>query len=82
MKSVLYTRSPTFRSFSSAPNRVRQARDELADAGAVDERHLGEVEEDPSAPLREQLVDRVAQDLVAQAGGEPALEVDDDDVLV
>ena len=82
MSSVLYTRSPTFRSLSSAPKRRGlEPGHELPHPRAVEERDLREVEEDPAAALGEQLVDRLAQDLVAEARGEAALEVEDHDVL-
>ena len=54
---------------------------ELSEPGAVEEAHLGEVQQDPLPALGQELVDTLAQDLVAQARGEAALEVEDDDLV-
>ena len=82
MKSVECTRSLAFRSFSCAP-RLRAVLSPATSSprpALSMKRDLGQVQQDLPPALGQQLVDGVAQDLVAQARGELALEVDDDDV--
>ena len=51
----------------------------LAEARAVEEGHLGQVDDDVALALGQKLVDGLTKELIAEPGGQLALEVQDDD---
>ena len=59
-----------------------EPRHQLPHPRAVEEGDLREVQEDLLPVLGQELVHRLAEDLVAEARGQLALHVDDDDVPV
>src|SRR5205807_10667003 len=59
-----------------------EALHQLSQAVAVDVIHVREIQEDLARPLVEQLLDQAREHLLADADGEAALEVDDDDVAL
>src|SRR5205085_3535056 len=62
--------------------RSLEALHELAQAVAVDVIHVRKIEEDLARPLVQELLDQAREHLFADADGETALEVDDDDVAL
>ncbi|HEX7579594.1 MAG TPA: hypothetical protein VF580_06310, partial [Thermoanaerobaculia bacterium] len=59
-----------------------QIGDQLADSGAIDRRDPGEVEEDLLPVFREELVDDVAEDLVADSADQATGHIDDNEIPV
>src|SRR6185503_625909 len=58
----------------------RVAADDLAEAGGIDVRNVGEVQQDLGLAAIDEAGDRVAQGIVALADQDLAVEVQDDDV--